>query len=163
ADLGLQPYGTEALHVMRAEKGFIMIGDETDGTVIPQDLNLNWAVSKKKADFIGKRAMERSFLTAPDRKQLVGLETLEPRTVLPDGAHAVEGAKKPDGMENMIGHVTSTYFSPTLNRSIAMALIKGGAQRMGQILDFPVEKGVTIRARVVDPVFYDKDGSRQDV
>ncbi|MEM9792083.1 MAG: sarcosine oxidase subunit alpha family protein, partial [Pseudomonadota bacterium] len=78
ADLGLQPYGTEALHVMRAEKGFIMIGDETDGTVIPQDLNLNWAVSKKKADFIGKRAMERSFLTAPDRKQLVGLETLEP-------------------------------------------------------------------------------------
>ncbi|MEO1314344.1 MAG: glycine cleavage T C-terminal barrel domain-containing protein, partial [Pseudomonadota bacterium] len=163
ADLGIQPYGTEALHVMRAEKGFIMIGDETDGTVIPQDLNLSWAVSKKKADFIGKRAMERSYLNAPDRKQLVGLETLEPRTVLPDGAHAVEGAKKPNGMENMIGHVTSTYFSPTLGRSIAMGLIKGGARRLGEVLEFPVEKGVTIRARVVDPVFYDKDGSRQDV
>src|SRR5690606_13151084 len=55
AEFGVMPYGTEALHVLRAEKGFIMIGDETDGTVIPQDLGLDWAVSKKKADFIGKR------------------------------------------------------------------------------------------------------------
>ncbi len=163
ADLGIQPYGTEALHVMRAEKGFIMIGDETDGTVTPHDLNLSWAVSKKKDDFIGKRAMERSYLNAPDRKQLVGLATLESKTVLPDGAHAVEGAKKVNGMENMIGHVTSTYYSPTLDRSIAMGLIKGGARRMGQILEFPVDKGVTIKARVVDPVFLDKEGARQDV
>ncbi|WP_112321482.1 sarcosine oxidase subunit alpha family protein [Oceanibium sediminis] len=163
ADLGIQPYGTEALHVMRAEKGFIMIGDETDGTVTPHDLNLGWAVSKKKADFIGKRAMERADLVRPDRKQLVGLETLEPRTVLPDGAHAVEGARLANGMANMIGHVTSTHFSPTLGRSIAMALIKGGAGRMGEVLEFPVDKGVTIRARVVDPVFLDKDGERQNV
>ncbi|MEM8786798.1 MAG: sarcosine oxidase subunit alpha family protein [Pseudomonadota bacterium] len=162
-DLGIQPYGTEALHVMRAEKGFIMIGDETDGTVTPHDLNLGWAVSKKKDDFLGKRALARPFLTAPDRKQLVGLETLEPRTVLPDGAHAVEGAKNVDGTAHTIGHVTSTYFSPTLGRSVAMALIRGGFERMGQVLDFPVDRGVTIRARVVDPVFYDKEGARQDV
>ncbi|MEL7275465.1 MAG: sarcosine oxidase subunit alpha family protein [Pseudomonadota bacterium] len=159
---GITPYGTEALHVMRAEKGFIMIGDETDGTVIPQDLGLSWAVSKKKADFIGKRAQERSHLTDPNRKQLVGLETLEPQTVLPDGAHAVEGTRK-DGKPQMIGHVTSTYYSPTLDRSIAMALIKGGARRMGEVLEFPVEKDRTIRARVVDPVFYDKEGARQNV
>ena len=148
---------------MRAEKGFIMIGDETDGTVTPQDLNLHWAVSKKKEDFIGKRAQARSDLMRPDRKQLVGLATVEPKTVLPDGAHAVEGAKLPNGMENMIGHVTSTYFSPTLDRSIAMALIEGGSQRMGEILEFPVDTGVTIRAKVVDPVFLDPEGERQNV
>ena len=162
-ELGVAPYGTEALHVMRAEKGFIMIGDETDGTVTPQDLGLHWAVSKKKEDFIGKRAQERSDLIRADRKQLVGLATIDPDVVLPDGAHAVEGEKLPNGMENMIGHVTSSYYSPTLGRSIAMGLIKGGATRMGEILNFPVSDEETIRAEVVDPVFLDKDGERQNV
>jgi sarcosine oxidase subunit alpha len=74
---GITPYGTEALHVMRAEKGFIMIGDETDGTVIPQDLGLDWAISKKKDDFLGKRAQARADLTRPDRWRLVGLQTLD--------------------------------------------------------------------------------------
>lgn len=160
---GVQPYGTEALHVMRAEKGFIMIGDETDGTVIPQDLALGWAVSKKKADFIGKRAQERSDLTRPNRKQLVGLRTENPMDVLPDGAHAVEAPINPKGPTPTIGHVTSSYFSPTLGHSIAMALIEGGAGRMGQTLSFPVAADRTIRATVVDPVFLDKEGSRQNV
>ena len=163
ASHNIQPYGTEALHVMRAEKGFIMIGDETDGTVTPQDLNLNWAVSRKKEDFIGKRAQGRSDLIREDRKQLVGLETIDPTVVLPDGAHAVEGAKLANGMENMIGHVTSTYFSPTLNRSIAMGLIKSGSTRMGEELTFPISEDNSIKARVVDPVFLDKDGERQNV
>lgn len=163
AAFGIQPYGTEALHVMRAEKGFIMIGDETDGTVIPQDLNLHWAISKKKEDFLGKRAQLRSFMTNPDRKQLVGLMTEDPSVVLPDAAHAVEGAKLANGMENMIGHVTSTYFSPTLGHSIAMALIKGGSRRMGETLSFPVGEGRVIKAKVVDPVFLDKEGARQNV
>jgi len=160
---GMQPYGTEALHVMRAEKGFIMIGDETDGTVIPQDLNLGWAISKKKADFLGKRAQQRPHMVDPDRKQLVGLLTEDPQTVLPDAAHAVEGPKRQNGMENIIGHVTSTYYSPTLGHSIAMALIKGGSRRMGETLRFPVADGVVIKARVVDPVFLDKKGERQNV
>ena len=94
---GVQPYGTEALHVMRAEKGFIMIGDETDGTVTPQDLGLGWAVSKKKPDFIGKRAQERPDLTRADRKQLVGLATEDPAEVLPDGAHAVAEPVRAEG------------------------------------------------------------------
>ncbi|PCJ76411.1 MAG: sarcosine oxidase subunit alpha [Rhodobacteraceae bacterium] len=162
AEFGIMPYGTEALHVMRAEKGFIMIGDETDGTVIPQDLKLGWAVSKKKEDFIGKRAMERAFLQREDRKQLVGLLTENPTDVLPDGAHAVEGGKNRYGQENMIGHVTSTYYSPTLNHSIAMALIKGGSKRMGEVLTFPLGDKA-IKAKVVDPVFYDKEGARQNV
>ena len=72
SDYGVMPYGTEALHVMRAEKGFIMIGDETDGTIIPQDLNLNWAISKKKNDFIGKRAHERIFMRNPIGGSLLG-------------------------------------------------------------------------------------------
>lgn len=160
---GIMPYGTEALHVMRAEKGFIMIGDETDGTVIPQDLALGWAVSKKKEDFIGKRAQERSDLRREGRKQLVGLLTEDPQTVLPDGAHAVEGGKNRYGQGNMIGHVTSTYFSPTLGHSIAMALIKGGSKRMGEVLSFPVENGRVIKATIVDPVFFDKEGARQNV
>ncbi len=163
SELGIQPYGTEALHVMRAEKGFIMIGDETDGTVTPQDLGLHWAVSKKKQDFIGKRAQERADLIREDRKQLVGLQTEDPNDVLPDGAHATEGSKLENGMENMIGHVTSSYFSPTLGRSIAMALIKGGSQRLGQTLSFPVSKDKIVRAKVVDPVFLDKEGERQNV
>ncbi|MEE9453460.1 MAG: sarcosine oxidase subunit alpha family protein [Paracoccaceae bacterium] len=163
AEFSIMPYGTEALHVMRAEKGFIMIGDETDGTVIPQDLKLGWAVSKKKVDFIGKRAQERPFLQDNNRKQLVGLLTENPADVLPDGAHAVSGGKNHYGQENMIGHVTSSYFSPTLDHSIAMALIKGGGSRMGEVLTFPLERGKVIRARVVDPVFYDKEGARQNV
>jgi sarcosine oxidase subunit alpha len=162
ASLGVQPYGTEALHVMRAEKGFIMIGDETDGTVTPQDLGLGWAVSKKKADFIGKRAQERPDLTRPDRKQLVGLLTEDPMEVLPDGAHAVEGGVRGAGVTPTLGHVTSSYFSPSLGRSIAMALITGGRARMGATLEFPVARGRVVRARVVAPTFYDPEGARLD-
>jgi sarcosine oxidase subunit alpha len=159
---GIAPYGTEALHVMRAEKGFIMIGDETDGTVIPQDLGLGWAVSKKKPDFIGKRAQDRVDLNRPDRLQLVGLLTDIPADVLPDGAHAVAGEVQKGSATPTLGHVTSSYFSPTLQRSIAMALVAGGSRRMGETLSFPLADRV-VRARVVDPVFYDKEGKRQDV
>ena len=161
APFGIMPYGTEALHIMRAEKGFIMIGDETDGTVTPQDLGLNWAVSKKKTDFIGKRAHQRADLTRSGRKQLVGLRTEDPETVLPDGAHAVRRVLEYKPMET-IGHVTSTYFSPTLERSIAMGLVNDGLSRRGEWLDFPVGDRV-IRAEIVDPVFYDPKGEKQNV
>ncbi|MEO1563803.1 MAG: sarcosine oxidase subunit alpha family protein [Pseudomonadota bacterium] len=163
AEFGITPYGTEALHVMRAEKGFIMIGDETDGTVIPQDLGLNWAISKKKDDFLGKRAMERTHMTDPDRWKLVGLETLDPETVLPDGAYAVDGSVDAYGNKATVGRVTSTYRSPTLGRSIAMGLVKYGPDRMGDVIDFPELNGNIIKARIVDPVFYDNDGEKQNV
>ena len=158
---GITPYGTEALHIMRAEKGFIMIGDETDGTITPQDLGLGWAVSKKKEDFIGKRAQARSHLTDPKRERLVGLATEDPKRVLPDGAYAVKDptAATPE----IIGRVTSTYFSPTLDRSIAMALVIDGPERMGDVIAFPVEGGDVIRAKIVSPVFYDPEGEKQNV
>ncbi|MCV6586210.1 MAG: sarcosine oxidase subunit alpha family protein, partial [Marinibacterium sp.] len=159
---GMMPYGTECLHILRAEKGFIMIGDETDGTVIPQDLNMQWAISKKKTDFLGKRAQERTHMTDPDRWKLVGLETID-NTVLPDGAYVVGKGRNENGQRNMIGRVTSTYYSPTLGRGIAMALVHNGPDRMGEVLDIPYTDGGIHKARIVDPVFYDKDGEKQNV
>ncbi|SDI01164.1 sarcosine oxidase subunit alpha family protein [Lutimaribacter saemankumensis] len=162
AEFNVMPYGTEALHVMRAEKGFIMIGDETDGTVIPQDLGLDWAISKKKEDYIGKRAQERSHMTDPRRWKLVGLETVD-GSKLPDGAYAVADGKNANGQRNVQGRVTSTYHSPTLGRGIAMGLVLNGPDRMGEVIEFPGTDGKTYKARIVDPVFFDKDGEKQNV
>ncbi len=162
AEFDIMPYGTEALHVLRAEKGFIMIGDETDGTVIPQDLGLNWAISKKKEDFIGKRAQERSHMTDPKRWKLVGLDTLD-GSVLPDGAYAVAEGTNENGQRNTQGRVTSAYYSPTLDRGIAMGLILHGPDRMGEVVEVPKLDGTIVKARIVDPVFYDKEGEKQNV
>ncbi|SMX36795.1 sarcosine oxidase subunit alpha family protein [Maliponia aquimaris] len=157
------PYGTEALHVMRAEKGFIMIGDETDGTVIPQDLGLDWAISKKKADYLGKRAQERSHMADPKRWKLVGLETLD-GSVLPDGAYAVAPGKNANGQRNTQGRVTSTYYSPTLKKGIAMGLVLHGPDRMGEEIPFMKDDGETVvKARIVSAVFYDPEGEKQNV
>jgi sarcosine oxidase, subunit alpha len=158
-DLGITPYGTEAMHVMRAEKGFIMIGDETDGTIIPQDLGLGWAISKKKSDYIGKRAQSRSHMKDGARWQLVGLESLDDR-VIPDGALAVDEGTNPNGQRKTQGRVTSSYHSPTLGRPIAMALVRHGTGRMGQVLEFPLPSGEVLKGRICDPVFYDKEGAR---
>ncbi|MBL4919167.1 sarcosine oxidase subunit alpha family protein [Szabonella alba] len=162
AEFGISPYGTEALHVMRAEKGFIMIGDETDGTVTPLDLGLAWAVSKKKADFLGKRGMERNHLSSPDRWQLVGFETLD-GSVIPDGAYILAEGSNDNGQRNVQGRVTSTYYSPTLKHGIAMGLLHHGPSRMGEVVEFNKTDGGTVKARVADPVFYDKTGEKQNV
>ncbi|MDC1247196.1 sarcosine oxidase subunit alpha family protein [Amylibacter sp.] len=162
-EFGIQPYGTECLHVMRAEKGFIMIGDETDGTVIPQDLNMQWAISKKKDDFLGKRAHLRSHMSDPSRWKLVGLKTVDPNVIIPDGAYATDGKIRDSGVKNMIGRVTSTYFSPTLNRSIAMGLVEFGPDRMSEIIDFPTLDGKIIKAEICNQVFLDPEGERQNV
>ncbi len=156
------PYGTEALHVLRAEKGFIMIGDETDGTVIPQDLGLNWAISKKKEDFLGKRAQERSHMTDPGRWKLVGLETVD-GSVLQDGAYAIADGRNANGQRNTQGRVTSTYYSPTLGRGIAMGLVLNGPDRMDEVISFTRIGGEPQKARIVGPVFYDPEGEKQNV
>ena len=162
ASLGVMPYGTEALHILRAEKGFIMIGDETDGTVIPQDLGLHWALSKKKEDYLGKRAHLRSHMADPTRWQLVGLETTD-GSVLPDGAYAVADGTNDNGQRNVQGRVTSTYHSPNLNKGIAMGLVLNGPDRMDEVLEFPGTDGKTYTARIVSPVFYDPEGAKQNV
>ncbi len=157
--LGAMPYGTEALHVMRAEKGFIMIGDETDGTVIPQDLGLDWAISKKKADYLGKRGQERTFLADPNRWKLVGFDALD-GSVVPDGAYIVAEGLNANGQRKVQGRVTSTYYSPTLQCGIAMGLLHGGPSRIGEVVEFNTVEGGTVKARVRDTVFYDKDGEK---
>jgi len=123
---------------------------------------LPWSISKKKADYLGKRGQERSFLSHPDRWRLVGLETLD-GSVLPDGAYAVAPGTNANGQRNTQGRVTSTYFSPTLGRGIAMGLIARGPERMGEVVDFPTLDGRTVQARICDPVFYDKAGEKQNV
>ena len=162
AEFGITPYGTEGLHVMRAEKGFIMIGDETDGTVIPQDLGLTWAISKKKPDYLGKRAQERMEMARETRWKLVGLQT-EDGSVLPEGAYIVGEGVNENGQKRTQGRVTSTYFSPTLGRGIAMGLVEHGPARMGEAIAVQNGKGGTVKARIVSPVFLDPEGEKQNV
>jgi len=156
-EFNITPYGTEAMHLLRAEKGFIITGQDTDGTMTPIDLQMDWIVSKKKYDFIGKRSLYRSDTIRKDRKQLVGLITEDPKEVLEEGAQIVsEINKKP---VEMLGHVTSSYYSPNLNKSIALAVVKSGKQMMGQKLFVPMENK-TINVTVTDSVFFDKENKR---
>ncbi|HVW71290.1 MAG TPA: glycine cleavage T C-terminal barrel domain-containing protein, partial [Steroidobacteraceae bacterium] len=154
----ITPYGTEAMHVLRAEKGYIIVGQETDGTVTPDDAGLSWAIGKTKPDFVGKRSLQRPSMAAPNRKQLVGLLTNDPRVVLDEGTQVMQGpGQKPP--VRPIGHVTSSYYSAVLGRSIALALVAGGRGRMGETLYVPMPSG-DIPAKVASPVFYDPEGAR---
>jgi sarcosine oxidase subunit alpha len=155
---GITPYGTETMHVLRAEKGYIIVGQDTDGTVTPDDVGLGWAIGKNKPDFVGKRSLERPAMTSPGRRQLVGLLTTDPHTVLEDGAQVMgqPGAQAPS---RALGHVTSSYHSSVLARSIALGLVAGGRARVGQTLYVPVPGG-DIPVRVASPVFYDPEGRR---
>jgi sarcosine oxidase subunit alpha len=157
---GITPYGTEAMHVLRCEKGFVIVGQETDGTVTPQDLGMDWIVSKKKKDFLGKRALARADTARADRKHLVGLETENPSEVIPEGGQVVVELKDKPPMA-MLGHVTSSYYSPNVGRSIAMALLKNGRSRMGETVHIPLADRV-IRAKVKEPRFFDLEGKRID-
>jgi len=161
AQYDITPYGTEAMHVLRAEKGFIIVGQDTDGTITPFDAGLDWAVGKKKPDFVGKRSMARPDIVAPGRKQLVGLLTDDPNVVLEEGAQIVADPNQPIPM-TMIGHVTSSYWSETLGRSIAMALVAGGHDMTGGTLYIPMP-GKTHTAKVSGVVFYDSEGARLHV
>ena len=147
------------MHVLRAEKGYVIVGQDTDGSVTVDDLGLGWAISKTKADFIGKRSLSRPDTVRQDRKQLVGLLTEEPQTVIPEGAQLVDDPRAPLPIP-MVGHVSSSYFSACCGHSIAMALVKGGRQRMGETVYAPLADGRVIKATITEALFYDKDGSK---
>jgi sarcosine oxidase subunit alpha len=151
-------YGTEAMHVMRAEKGYIIVGQETDGTVTPDDLGLTWAIGKAKKDFVGKRSLIRPDIISEGRKQLVGLLTENPATVLEEGAQITNVATPATGTR-ALGHVTSSYESSALGRSIALALVADGRKRMGETLYVPMPGGA-ITVTIVAPVFVDPKGDR---
>ncbi|MFD5826327.1 2Fe-2S iron-sulfur cluster-binding protein [Lentzea sp. NPDC060358] len=158
---GITPYGTETMHVLRAEKGYPIIGQETDATVTPQDLGMSWAVSKKKPDFIGKRSFARIENNRADRKQLVGLLPEDPSVLLPEGSQIVETDRLPEPPVRMLGHVTSSYPSAALGRTFALALVRSGRARIGETLYVPVDDAL-VPVTVTESVLYDQEGARRD-
>jgi len=155
---GLTPYGTETMHVLRAEKGYIIVGQDTDGTATPDDAGLAWAIGKNKRDFVGKRSIERASMKDPARRQLVGLRTRDPGTVLEEGAQLVGSPGQAAPMK-VIGHVTSSYASAALGHSIALAMLSGGRSRIGGTV-YATMPGGDIPVTVTSPVFYDPEGKR---
>jgi len=161
---GITPYGTETMHVLRAEKGYPIIGQDTDGTVSPHDLGLSWAISKKKPAFVGKRSFDRVANQDPLRKQLVGLLPVDRATVVPEGSQIVEFCvddELPPPPVPMLGHVTSSYRSAELARPFALALVKGGRDRIGETLHVPVD-GTLVPVEVTGSVLVDPEGARRD-
>ncbi|MBB6172702.1 sarcosine oxidase subunit alpha [Nocardiopsis mwathae] len=171
--LGITPYGTETMHVLRAEKGFIVVGHETDGSVTPLDLGMGWAVSKRR-DFVGKRSLRRPDTAREDREQLVGLLPDDTGHLLAEGAQLVAGP--PGGTDEepgagprrsaarsapTQGRVTSAYDSAALGRTFGLGLLRGGRERHGERL-YAVHLDRIVPVTVADPVFYDKEGLRRD-
>jgi sarcosine oxidase, subunit alpha len=169
AEFGIMPYGTETMHVLRAEKGFIIVGQDTDGSVTPYDLDMAWAVNLKKSySFLGQRSLTRSDTARTNRKQLVGLLTTDPDVVLKEGAQIVETAPQRAPVP-MIGHVTSSYYSAELGRSIALAVLRDGIARRspagvsaGRDMLYAWAGGKSHQVKVVSPVFLDPKGERQN-
>jgi sarcosine oxidase subunit alpha len=163
APFGLTPYGTEAMHVLRAEKGFVIVGQDTDGTQTPDDLGMSWIVNTKKGDFIGRRSLRRADVTRPGRKELVGLLPTDPAAVIIEGAQVVS-AEHADAAPPvpMLGHVTSSYRSAALGRTFALALVADGRARLGHVVVARSVGADPIPATVTEPVFYDQEGARRD-
>jgi len=158
---GMTAYGTEAMHVLRAEKGYVIVGQDTDGTVTPDDAGLAWAIGRNKADFVGKRSLQRPAMLSTERPQLVGLLTSDPQVVLEEGAQVMPQAVNAVP-SRPLGHVTSSYHSAVLGRSIALGRVSGGRARMGQTLYVPQARGV-VSVQVAPTVFYDPAGVRLNV
>jgi sarcosine oxidase subunit alpha len=156
---GITPYGTEAMHVLRAEKGYPIVGQETDGSVTPIDLGMDWIVSKQKS-FVGKRSLARTDTARTDRKQLVGLLPDDPAALLPEGAQLALGPSTPAPMP-MVGHVTSSYRSAALDRTFALAMVEAGRSRIGKQVFAPLP-GRTIAATIHDSVLFDPENRRRD-
>ena len=159
SEFGVTPYGTETMHVLRAEKGFAIVGQDTDGSVTPVDLGMNWLLSKDK-DFLGKRSLERPDCLREDRKQWVGLLSRDGRTVLPEGTQLISETREPAAM---CGHVTSSYFSACLDHPIALALVAGGRALKGETIYAALPGRNPLPVQIVSPVFYDPKGKRQHV
>jgi sarcosine oxidase subunit alpha len=160
-EFDVTPYGTESMHVLRAEKGFVIVGQDTDGSVTPVDLRMNWLLSKDK-DFLGRRSLARPDCLRSDRKQLVGLLSDDGRTVLPEGTQLLDDPQAPVPVP-MCGHVTSSYMSACLGHPIALALVAGGHARKDATIYAAVPDRDPVPVRIVSPVFYDPKGERQHV
>jgi sarcosine oxidase subunit alpha len=158
-EYGITPYGTETMHVLRAEKGYVIVGQDTDGSVSPEDLGLDWLLSSDK-DYLGKRSLARADNRRGDRKQLVGLRPSDGETVIPEGTQLVEDPAHPLPVP-MCGHVTSSYRSAVLGHPIALALVAGGRARHGETVHAMLRGGTALPVQIVSPVYYDPAGERQ--
>ncbi len=154
----ITPYGTESMHVLRAEKGYFIVGQETDGTVTPLDLGLDWMIADK--EFVGRRSLRRSDMLREDRKQLVGILPVDPKDRLPEGAQLIEDAEYEIPVA-MIGHVTSSYESSAMGRTFGLALVRGGRNRIGETIYAPLADR-TVAVQIVDAVIFDQEGARRD-
>jgi len=169
AEFGITPYGTETMHVLRAEKAFPIVGQDTDGTVTPHDLGMDWVVAKKKKDFIGMRSYARAGHVEEGRKQLVSLFPADKELRLPEGSQIVATADAPaepiDGFAAepipMLGHVTSSYRSAALDRTFALALVRDGRSRIGEQV-MASFGGRFFPVQIAEAVVYDKEGARRD-
>ncbi|MDF7652023.1 sarcosine oxidase subunit alpha family protein [Pantoea sp. Acro-805] len=163
AKYNLTPYGTETMHVLRAEKGFIIGGQDTDGSMTPHDLGMEWCVGNDKPfSWIGKRSHSRSDVLREDRKQLVGLLPKDPTVVLEEGAQVVFDPHHAVPIP-MYGHVTSSYYSPTLDSGFALAVVTRGHHRMGESVWLASSDGKFTEAEIVSSIFVDPKGERQNV
>jgi sarcosine oxidase subunit alpha len=158
-EFGIAPYGTEALSVMRIEKGHVA-GNEINGQTTARDLGLGRMLSRAK-DYVGRVMAERPGLTAADRPSLAGFKPVDRKERLRAGAHFIREGAKPVAA-NDEGHMTSVAFSPTLGHWIGLGLIAGGAAaRRGERVRAydPVRYG-DVLVEVCEPVFYDPTGER---
>lgn len=157
--LAIERYGLEAIHVLRAEKGYVIVGQETDGSVTPIDLGLSGLLSTKKP-FLGQRSLQRAAMLRPDRKQLVGLLSVDPEERIREGAQLVNDPAVAPPVP-MVGHVTSSYRSAELGRTFALALLEAGRERHGDVVN-AWHLGAVVPAVVTEPVFVDPEGTRKD-
>ncbi len=163
AEFNITPYGTETMHVLRAEKGYPIVGQDTDGTVTPQDAGMEWIVSKAK-DFIGKRSYNRKDAVRTDRKHLVSVLPVDGTIRLPEGTQLVEKGITVNpayGPVPMQGFVTSSYHSAALGRSFGLALIQNGRNRIGETLVASVGDQL-VDVVVGETVLFDAEGTRKD-
>jgi sarcosine oxidase subunit alpha len=150
---GITPVGIEAWMLLRTEKGYLHVGADTDGTTAPDDIG--WGhVLRRDVDFVGRRSLTRPENRRADRHQLVGLEPLD-GAALPVGSHLRSTAAQ-RGSE---GYVTSSGFSPTLQRWVALAMLRAGRARHGETVTV-LHGAQPLRARVTAPGSYDPQGER---
>ena len=155
-ELNAVTIGLDALMILRAEKGYIVIGKDTDGTTMPHDLGVDGPRQKRRNEFVGRQSLFAEVATQGRRQQLVGLAVADGERALPTGAHAIV---RDAGKVRSQGFVTSSYFSPTLGRPIALALIEGGAARHGEPIELQ-HLGLLRRATISAPCAFDPSGDR---
>ncbi|HXE23343.1 MAG TPA: glycine cleavage T C-terminal barrel domain-containing protein, partial [Roseiarcus sp.] len=148
--------GLEALMILRAEKGFVVVGKDTDGTTMPHDLGVTAPRDSRDDEYIGKRSLAMPVAKDPRRKQLVGLSVASGEAPLPTGAHVTGGE---GGARRSQGYVTSSTMSPALGRPIALGLVEAGFARMGETVSV-YHLGRERRATIASPVALDPEGKR---